>query len=139
MQGNCRVYRRRIANRLGGNMRDIEFRAWDKKRKKIFVPDWLDNTGNCEPYEDGGYNNPEPLNTDLPEWEWYVLMQYTGLKDKHGNKIFEGDKVRQKMPSGEIWEGPVIFTRGAFRIDTGTVFNKALIGGLAEIIGNINF
>lgn len=66
-------------------MREIKFRAWDKKTKIMIdlvkmTPLSVDSKllpGVFLPFEDN--------------WE---LMQYTGLKDKNGKEIYEGDTVR---------------------------------------------
>lgn len=55
--------------------REIKFRAWNKNRKMI--------TGNHPIWEWGGASRIEKRNL--------ILMQYTGLKDKSGNEIYEGD------------------------------------------------
>lgn len=55
-------------------MRDIEFRAWDKERKAWWP---LDST------DELGVLNDEAFN----------ICQYTGLLDKNGKKIFEGDVI----------------------------------------------
>ena len=55
-------------------MRDIEFRAWNKRRKIMFT----------SMTDDG---NPVAILND----KGIIPMQYTGLKDKNGKKIFEGD------------------------------------------------
>ena len=61
-------------------MREIKFRAWDSLVEKM-------------------YSWTELLNQNLnniftiPEQCGYHLMQYTGLKDKNGKEIYEGDIV----------------------------------------------
>ena len=57
-------------------MREIKFRAWDKKEKYMFVP-------HC---------GTDDINKEIKEaQEMYELMQYTWLKDKNGKEIYEGD------------------------------------------------
>lgn len=69
-------------------MREIKFRAWDKKNKKMLAPLLL---AEILWSVDGGYFYCDA-------WDGYmeeelVLMQYTGLKDKNGKEIYEGDIV----------------------------------------------
>jgi uncharacterized phage protein (TIGR01671 family) len=68
-------------------MREIKFRAWDNY-KKLMRYDFLVASKDGEPFS----NNL----LAYPEWE---LMQYTGLKDKNGKEIYEGDIVVKEYPN----------------------------------------
>ena len=70
-------------------MREIKFRAWSKAAKEI-----IDGVG-FHPFicqvEEGYRQGEEGRLTISPLFENYILMQYTGLKDKNGKEIYEGD------------------------------------------------
>lgn len=122
-------------------MREIKFRAWDKKDKC-----WAD----IEDFHiclDGTLYNARtddyyPNSNDSRDR--FELMQYTGLKDKNDKEIYEGDMLKDTYiieGKQEIDIGVIEFTSGCtcLKYNDSEQEYYPVYRGLAnyEVIGNI--
>ena len=73
---------------MGEEMREIKFRAWDKYAKKMIFDFAVSQYNKFSGWINCVYCG---LKVGSGGSDDYILMQYTGLKDKNGKEIYEGD------------------------------------------------
>ena len=124
-------------------MREIKFRVFDKDYRKMHIvgKDGHDSL-TCWDGKIQYYNLQNGEGSG--EHGSYILMQYTGLKDKNGKEIYEGDVLQLAHPfKDRQYTGKVIFERGSFiaedfwmtHYDNPSDFTEGLEH--VEVIGNI--
>lgn len=129
--------------------REIKFRIWNRTYAEMFYP--------AGPTKNGDYVELFYLQLDGKLYgdfkhtgnvfcgDDYVIQQYTGLKDKNGKEIYEGDIVVENHDGGEGESniGRVFFAAGTFMIDgDGSLYDHtySLTPDILEdylVIGNI--
>ncbi len=124
-------------------MREIKFRAWDRGSKRMLFPleitflnygvkpsdGWVVARGENWKFDTTEDGNDEDI----------IIMQYTGLKDKNENEIYEGDIVKVTLSDDgdkqEWMEAQVFFENGAFKLVNESF--SVSVDSVCEVIGNI--
>lgn len=117
-------------------MRKLKFRAWDNKNKEMHLNPVVTN---YSWYKDHKHYESDISFEDTPKGQ--VIMQYTGICDKNGKPIYEGDIVKTK--SG--WMTEIVYTgykfNGVYRNADGSwddeLEDDILRDKNIEVVGNV--
>ena len=115
-------------------MREIKFRAWDLYNECMF------NVGDI----DWRHCFVGEMEADHQRYlKDVILMQYTGLKDKNGLDIYEGDIIEEYLSDSEddnyLYSGVIVYfnTEFCLKIKNDTYIKLVNTGNNLEVIGNI--
>jgi uncharacterized phage protein (TIGR01671 family) len=125
-------------------MREIKFRAWSKEQNKMVYPDELGYFDSVYLGTNGYFQTVSLGNVVKQNGVKVYVMQYTGLKDKNGQEIYEGDIVQnlRGIKNKVYWEPEISawncerFRDNNNRISYLMLYELADVATL-EIIGNI--
>jgi uncharacterized phage protein (TIGR01671 family) len=126
-------------------MREIKFRVWDKLEKSMHMVITLHNPFHMDFCDYAlGQSSDSVRSVQYKDCE---IMEFTGLKDKNGKEIYEGDIIITHDTSngrtvgfeGRIFK--VIFDKGSFElIREGNQESLGILcsyEGMIEVLGNI--
>lgn len=122
-------------------MKNLKFRVWNKESNSFIV---LGSAPDNYDFELSFRPKPRVIRRYLGELDGYydniVIQQFTGLYDKDGREIYEGDIIYIEFNKKESFTRKVVFRYGYFGVERGNILKPALLHqyqNRCKILGNI--
>ena len=99
-------------------MKEIKFRAWDVRSKKMFMVEKMTFRTNHDVFRLWGKEHFEPDEFHIENPDDCILEQFTGFQDSEGKDIYEGDTLRGVKPicDNEHWTVYFCLNQGLWEV-----------------------